>query len=166
MFDVVYDKGALDSVSMVIKQYVEEAEQEGREAGQVDTVHDNRYLGRTYCFFIVCVVFITLVFILIFFSPMYTFYSRGLFLSDMLLTSPQMFASEVHRILKPGGYFIIISCNNSKEELLELFTQPPVTAAATTATTEGDEDNGLFVLVSDLTDLCRDLRYFIFQKRK
>lgn len=56
-------------------------------------------------------------------------------------------ASEVNRILKPGRYLIVISCNHSKQEITKLL--------------EGEQ---MMQLIQDESDKYDDLRYLVFQK--
>lgn len=58
------------------------------------------------------------------------------------------FITQVHRILKPNKYLVLISCNHSEEELVDLF-----------ANTHG------FSLFQNLTEYFSDLRMFIWQKK-
>jgi len=68
----------------------------------------------------------------------------------------QRYCEELKRILKPGKYFMIISCNHDQDELLRVFGEASGVEAKCTACG--------FKLVKDLTELFCDLRAMIFQK--
>ncbi|PRP74661.1 hypothetical protein PROFUN_03583 [Planoprotostelium fungivorum] len=96
-FEVIYDKGTLDSIAMVSSNLVpDEIPEEKGEPPAVETYRE-----------------------------------------------------EVIRILKPGGYLIVVSCNHTKDELLDLFVK----------------QTGGAMMMQHEVDVFTDLRILCFQKQ-
>eukprot|EP01114_Cavostelium_apophysatum_P007663 TRINITY_DN19804_c0_g1_i1.p1 TRINITY_DN19804_c0_g1~~TRINITY_DN19804_c0_g1_i1.p1 ORF type:complete len:268 (-),score=39.84 TRINITY_DN19804_c0_g1_i1:13-816(-) len=93
-FDVVYDKGTLDSIAMVGRQLLDDDSEADEKPNLID-----------------------------------------------------QYAAQVMRILKPGKFLIVLSCNHEKEELEDIL-----------AGRHG------FILLKDLSDLFEDLRMMLFQR--
>eukprot|EP01119_Soliformovum_irregulare_P019628 TRINITY_DN6263_c0_g1_i1.p1 TRINITY_DN6263_c0_g1~~TRINITY_DN6263_c0_g1_i1.p1 ORF type:complete len:242 (-),score=64.72 TRINITY_DN6263_c0_g1_i1:12-737(-) len=100
-FDLIIDKGTLDSVAMVCHRFDEDEDPEANGDGDPSSIGDPMLVER--------------------------------------------YVEQVYRIMKPGGTYILISCNHSREELQDILAIG-------------------WTLKEDLSHLFEDLLYLIFQK--
>jgi hypothetical protein len=136
-FDLIFDKGTLDSIAMVSNKFIERSMLDPLYKDE-ENINNNNSIQEN-----------------IEKSEISNQESSNEFVIPNIILSEELecnqvdsYAKNINRILKSNGYLLIISCNHDTKELTEIF-----------------QEKAKLQLVNDYTELFNDLRMMIFQKK-